>query len=221
MNLFLCSHFSSMGITKTNKEILVELRTIMKDKANWSIAIDYVAEKLDNRYSTDVKAKSLWLLGEMGLQHPLQLKPHIEKIAGYLQNDNPKLRERAVNALGRIGRADKTLILPFFAALINMRFDTAETVRLAFVWACENIATNAPELFCDILNLFYELMTDTGERVRIEAPEMFRVIGKRLPHSVEPYLEKLEYFAEHDAHPVIRIHTRGAIRITKKALEDN
>ena len=71
------------------------------------------------------------------------------------------------------------------------------------------------------MDLFYELMSDKEERVRIEAPEMFRVMGKRLPHSVEPYLEKLEWFAQHDPHPVVRIHSSGAIRITKKALEES
>ena len=44
-------------------------------------------------------------------------------------------------------------------------------------------------------------------------------MGKRLPHSVEPYLEKLEWFAQHDPHPVVRIHSSGAIRITKKVLD--
>ena len=83
----------------------------------------------------------------------------------YLGSDNPKLRERAVNALGRIGRADKTLILPFFDLLMSMRSDMSDEVRLAFVWACENIATNAPELFCDTLELFYELISDKSERV--------------------------------------------------------
>ena len=117
------------------------------------------------------------------------MQPYIAEIAAYLGSDNPKLRERAVNALGRIGRADKTLILPFFDLLMSMRSDMSDEVRLAFVWACENIATNAPELFCDTLELFYELISDKSERVRIEAPEMFRVMGKRLPHSVEPYLE--------------------------------
>lgn len=204
---------------KTDKEILSELRAVTKDKAHWNTAIDAVAAKLGGRYSVIVKAKALWLLGEMGLYYPLQVRPYVEQIACYLKDDNPKLRERSINALGRIGRADKTLILPFFDGLIKMRFDTAEAVRLAFVWACENIATNAPELFCGTLDLFYELMSDTGERVQIEAPEMFRVMGKRLPHSVEPYLEKLERFAKHHSHPVVRIHTGGAIRITKKALE--
>ena len=148
--------------------------------------------------------------------------PHFkEQIAGYLKDGNPKLRERSVNALGRIGRTNKDLILPYFDTMMNMRSDTAEAVRLAFVWACENIATGAPELFCNTLDLFYELISDKGERVRIEAPEMFRVMGKRLPHSVEPYLEKLEWFAQHDPHPVVRIHSSGAIRITKKALEES
>ena len=205
---------------KIDKKILSELRAITKDKTSWNMAIDAVSAKLGGQYSADVKAKALWLLGEMGLQYPLQMQPYIKQIAGYLTDDNPKLRERSVNALGRIGRANKDLILPHFDTMMNMRFDTAEAVRLAFVWACENIGTNAPELFCDKLDLFYELMTDKGERVRIEAPEMFRVMGKRLPHSVEPYLEKLARFAEHDPHPVVRIHTSGAIRITKKALEE-
>ena len=205
----------------TDKEILKELSVITKDKVHWNTAIDDVAAKLGKQYSGDIKAKALWLLGEMGLLYPLQVRPYLEQIAGYLTDDNPKLRERSVNALGRIGRADKTLILPYFEALIKMCSDTAGEVRLAFVWACENIATNAPELFCGKLETFYELISDRSERVRIEAPEMFRVMGKRLPHSVEPYLEKLAWFAEYDVHPVVRIHTSGAIRITKKALEES
>jgi len=203
----------------TDKTLLEELRAITKDKAQWNTAIDDVAAKLGDWYSVAVKAKALWLLGEIGLHYPLNVQPYIKQISGYLKDDNPKLRERSVNALGRIGRANKNLILPYFDALIKMSSDTEETVRLAFVWACENIATNAPEFFCDKLDLFYELISDKGERVRIEAPEMFRVMGKRLPHSVEAYLKKLEWFSEHDSHPVVRIHTSGAIRITKKALE--
>lgn len=210
-----------MSNIMTDKAILKELSVITKGKMNWHTAIDDVAVKLGRQYSADVKAKALWLLGEMGLQYPLQVQPYVEQIVGYLTDDNPKLRERSVNALGRIGRANKDLILPYFDTMMNMRSDTAEAVRLAFVWACENIATCTPELFCNSLDLFYELLSDKGERVRIEVPEMFRVMGKRIPHSVEPYLEKLAWLAEHDPHPVVRIHSSGAIRITKKALEES
>ena len=103
---------------------------------------------------------------------------------------------------------------------MKMRYDESENVRHAFIWACENIATNAPELFCEKLEIFYEMISDSGQKVRIEAPEMFRVIGKRKPEYVKPYLEKLEWTAENDENPTVRIHSAGAVRITKKALKE-
>lgn len=210
-----------MAKNATDKEILEELRKLTKNKENWKTEIDDVAAKLDESYSSDVKAKVLWLLGEMGLKHPLRVQAYIEEIAGYLEDDNPKLRQRAVNALGRIGRADKNLIIPYLDKLMKMKEDKSGDVRLSFVWACENIATNAPELFCEKMELFYDLMRDKEEKVRIEAPEMFRAVGKRKAQYVEPYLKKLQWFSENDGHPVVRIHSAGAIRVTKKALEES
>lgn len=157
----------------------------------------------------------------MGLNHPLEVKKHVADIASYLHDDCYKLRERSVNALGRIGRADKHLIVPYLDKIMEMRKDNVDEVRLAFVWACENIATNAPELFCGRLDIFYEMIQDKGERVRIEAPEMFRVMGKRKPQYVKPYLEKLQRLADNDTHPVVRIHSVGAIRITQRALKES
>ncbi len=202
-----------------DKVILKKLREITKDKDHWSETIDYVGEKLDEEYSVEVRAKALWLLGEMGLNYPVQVKQYVEDIADYMDDNHMKLRERSLNALGRIGRADKDMILPYFDELMTMGNDESDDVRLAFIWACENIATNAPELFCESLNIFYELLFDSGERVRMEAPEMFRVMGKRKPEQVKPYLEKLEWISENDEHRVVRIHSAGAVRVTKKALE--
>ena len=202
-----------------DKVILKKLREITKDKDHWSESIAYVGEKLDEEYSVEVRAKALWLLGEMGLNYPVQVKQYVEDIADYMDDNHPKLRERSLNALGRIGRADKDMILPYFDELMTMGNDESDDVRLAFIWACENIATNAPELFCESLDIFYELLFDSGERVRMEAPEMFRVMGKRKPEHVEPYLEKLEWISENDEHRVVRIHSAGAVRVTKKALE--
>lgn len=204
-----------------DKDMLDELRKIQKDKDNWKNNIDSVAEKLNDSYSVKVRAKALWVIGEMGLVYPEDVKEHVDAIAGYMENKHPKLRERSVNALGRIGRADKNLILPYLDKLMKTREDERREVRLSFIWACENIATNAPELFCEKLDLFYGMIFDIGEKVRIEAPEMFRVVGKRKPECVKPYLDKLEYIAENDEHPVVRIHCEGAVRITKRSLKEN
>ena len=203
---------------KDEKEILKELREIQKCN-DWQNNIDNVAEKLNDGYSVNVKAKALWILGEMGLKYPQQVKSHIEQIAEHLEDESPKLRERSINALGRIGRADNNLVISYLDKLINARNDERGNVRLAFVWACENMATNAPELFCKKLDIFYEMIWDSNEKVRIEAPEMFRVVGKRKPMCVKPYLEKLQWVAENDEHPVVRIHCEGAIRITNNVLD--
>ena len=203
----------------TDNEILNELRELTNDKGNWKANINDVALKLNDGYSGAVKAKALWLLGEMGLKYPREIESHVNDIASYLEDDDSKLRERSANAIGRIGRADNDLVIDYMDKLMKMKDDESANVRHAFIWACENIATNAPDLFCDKLDIFFEMISDSEDKVRIEAPEMFRGIGKTRPNCVGPYLKKLEYFAENDENRIVRIHSAGAIRITKKALE--
>ena len=198
--------------------ILKDLRDITKNKECWAENIDNVAAILDKEHSDSVKAKALWILGEMGLKHPAEIERYVDVIAGYLDDDNPKLRERSANAIGRIGRADKNLVLSYMGRLMEMRFDESENVRHAFVWACENIALNAPELFCEKLEIFLDMISDTSLKVRIEALEMFRVVGKRKPECVKPYLEKLEWISQNDENSTVRIHSAGAVRITENAL---
>lgn len=198
--------------------ILGQLRDITKNKECWAENISNVAAILDEEHSDSVKAKALWILGEMGLKHPSEIEMYVGDIACYLEDDNPKLRERSANAIGRIGRADKNLVLSYMDRLMGMRFDESENVRHAFVWACENIALNAPELFCEKLEIFLDMISDTSPKVRIEVPEMFRVIGKRKPECVKPYLEKLEWISQNDENSTVRIHSAGAVRITENAL---
>lgn len=201
-----------------DEKILKDLRETARNKTQWKSNIDEVASKLNKDYSSAVNAKALWILGEMGLKYPSEIEPHISDIAAFLEDDNPKLRERSCNALGRIGRTDKDLVIPHMDILMKMKDDESDNVRHAFVWACENIAATSPELFCNKLEIYYQMTFDSSDKVRIEAPEMFRIIGKRNPDCVKPYLEKLEAIAENDEHPVVRIHSAGAVRITKKAL---
>ena len=207
-----------MSGDRNDNDVLRQLRDINKNRECWRENIDDVAAKLNGDYSVAVKAKSLWILGEMGLNYPAEIEAYLEDIVGYMQDDDSKLRERSTNAVGRIGRADKNLVIPYLDKLMNMRFDESENVRHAFIWACENMASNAPGLFCEKLEIFYELIFDSGKKVRIEAPEMFRVVGKTKPDCVKPYLDKLEWIAQNDENPIVRIHSAGAVRITKKSM---
>ena len=50
-------------------ELYKELGVLTKDKSKWEESIPYVATLLNDR-SGKIKAKALWLLGEMGLEYP-------------------------------------------------------------------------------------------------------------------------------------------------------
>ena len=197
----------------TESELYKNLSTLTKSKDQWEKNIPYVASLLSSE-STKINAKALWLLGEMGLKFPLAIKDGVSAIAAFCDSAEPLLRERAVNALGRIGRGCYASVEPYWASLFRFAHDEEASVRLAFIWASENIATNTPDPYKDHLSLFAELLHDRDDRVRMEAPEMFRVLGKRRPEFLEPYLNLLRNIAETDSNRVVRIHCFGAVRAT-------
>ena len=90
--------------------------------------------------------------------------------------------------------------------------DEAASVRLSFIWASENIAANSPEPYGEHMAAFANLLHDPDARVRMEAPEIFRVLGKRRPEFVLPYIGLLRTVAETDPNRVVRIHCSGAIK---------
>ena len=198
-------------------ELYRELGQLTKDKSRWEEKIPYVSSLLSHD-SVKIRAKALWLLGEMGLAHPESVHDTIPAIAAFISNPEPLLRERAANALGRIGRADFSAIESYFEDLFRFADDENAKVRLAFVWASENIATNTPGVYADRMPIFEKLLHDENDKVRMETPEMFRVLGKRRPELVMPYIEQLRRMAKADENRVVRIHCEGAIRVTEKAV---
>ena len=199
----------------TEKDLYKELGILTKEKDRWEKSIPYVSSLL-NHESMKIQAKSLWLLGEMGLICPQSVKDVVPAISSFLDSPVPLLRERAVNALGRIGRGSFQAIEPYWAGLFRFASDNEPKVRLAFIWASENIATSTPDVYEDYMPVFEELLYDADDRVRMEAPEIFRVLGKRRPASVRPYVKRLQRIAETDDNRVVRIHCLGAIRAAEK-----
>ena len=195
-------------------DLYKKLGQLTKNKAEWESSISDVADLLAQD-SSKIQAKTLWLLGEMGLQHPDKISTCVPAVAGFLNSGDPLLRERALNALGRIGRADFSLIKDYWNGFFRFAKDGAPNVRLNFIWSAENIATNTPDIYADFMDVFAELLRDTDDKVRMEAPEIFRVLGKRKPQFVEPYIRFLKKISESDANRVVRIHASGAIKATE------
>lgn len=197
----------------TEADLYKELGALTKDKDRWKESIPYDSSLLTHE-SVKIQEKALWLLGEMVLAHPQSVQDVIPTIASLLDSSELLLRERAVNALGRIGRSNYSLIALFWAELFRFASDEEPKVRLAFIWASENIATNTPDIYAVHMSVFAELLHDADDKVRMEAPEIFRVLGKRRPGFVRPYLEQLRQISETDENRVIRIHCLGAIKAT-------
>ena len=194
-------------------ELYKELGALTKDKDLWEESIPYVSSLLAHE-SVKIQAKALWLLGEMGLAYPQSVEGATPAIAALCDSPAPLLRERAVNALGRIGRGNYFVIEPYWTDLFRFASDAEANVRLSFIWASENIATNTPDIYEDHMPIFEGLLHDADDRVRMEAPEIFRVLGKRRPEFVRPYLEQLQRISESDDNRVVRIHCLGAIKAT-------
>ena len=195
----------------TVAELYNELGALTKEKDRWEESIPYVSSLLTHD-SVKIQAKALWLLGEMGLKYPESVQDAVPVIASFLDNPEPLLRERAVNALGRIGRGSYTVIETYWTDMFRFSSDEEPKVRLAFIWASENIATNTPDVYAEHMPIFETLLHDTDDKVRMEAPEIFRVLGKRRPGIVRPYVEELRTIAETDENRVVRIHCLGAIK---------
>lgn len=198
----------------TDSELYKSLSALTKNKGVWEEQIPYV-ESLLSADSVKIKSKALWMLGEMGLAFPSSIKSRVATIASFRNSTEPILRERAINALGRIGRGCFNSVEPYWDDLFRFAHDEDASVRLAFIWASENIATNTPDPYKDHMPLFAELLHDSDDRVRMEAPEIFRVLGKRRPDFVKPYIERLRSIAETDSNRVVKIHCLGAIRAAK------
>ena len=194
-------------------ELCKELGLLTRDRTKWKESIPYVSSLLTHE-SVQIQAKALWLLGEIGLAYPLSVQDSLPAIASLCKSPVPLLRERSVNALGRIGRGDYRVIEQYWMDLFRFASDEEAKVRLSFIWASENIATNTPDIYKDYMPVFEKLLYDANDKVRMEAPEIFRVLGKRRPEFVRPFLEQLQQISETDDNRVVRIHCLGAIKAT-------
>ena len=191
-----------------------------KNKEIWEENIPYVLTLLEHD-SIKIQAKALWLTGETGLIYPHLVKDAVPVIVSFFDTNIPLLRERAVNALGRIGRGSYEIIRLYWADMFRFASDEDAKVRLSFIWASENIASNTPDIYEDHMSVYEKLLYDKDDKVRMEAPEIFRVLGKRRPEFVRPYEEQLRKISETDDNKVVRIHCMGAVKAMNSARQIN
>lgn len=192
-------------------EIYKQLGVLTRNRDHREESVPFLISLLTHE-SEKIQAKALWLLGEAGLAYPHTVINAVPAIVVFCDNPLSLLRERAINALGRIGRGNYSAIEPYWKGLFRFAADEDAKVRLSFIWASENIATNTPDIYENHMLVFEKLLHDPDDKVRMEAPEIFRVLGKRRPEFVRPFLELLKHISETDSNRVVRIHCQGAFK---------
>ena len=88
----------------TESELYKELGALTKAKDQWEEKIPYVSSLLAHE-SEKIQAKALWLLAEMGFAYPQSVRDAVSAIASFCNSPVSLLRERALNAIGRLGGA--------------------------------------------------------------------------------------------------------------------
>ena len=73
-------------------QLYKELGILTKNKDEWKESIPYVSSLLAHD-SVKIRAKALWLLGEMGLVCPLSVQDAVPVIASCLDSPEPLLRD--------------------------------------------------------------------------------------------------------------------------------
>jgi len=205
---------------KENKALIQRVKTISRNGFHniETINSDDIGFLMQNIKSTDNKLveKIYWAIGQIGIHRPEIVKNLVNYAFEDLQNECPAIRENALFALGRTGRADINLVKDRIIEIINLYKDDNAKVRMSMIWACENIANSRADLFEPYIKIFEEMLDDVDEKyVKKEIPEIFRVIGKYSPELVKQSLEKLKGKLN-DKNKVMRIHIKGAIKVIER-----
>ena len=209
-----------MKINKDNMELIKKVKTISRNgfrntEAINSEDIDFLTKNIKST-DKDLVKKIYWAIGQIGIHRPEIVKHLINYAFEDLQNECPTIRENALFALGRTGRADINLVKDRIIEIMNLYKDDNAKVRMSMIWACENIANSNADLFEPYIKIFEKMLDDVDEKyVKREIPEIFRVIGKYNPNLVEKSLEKLKGKLN-DNNKIMRIHIKGAIKIIEK-----
>ena len=117
----------------------------------------------------------------------------IDSAFAALKDSNWEIREQAVLAIGRIGRADINTVKNRLDKIIQLHCDSVPKVRAAMLDACQSIANAKASVFKPYIGLFERMLDDPDKQgVREHAPDIFRIIGKYEPEMVERSLVLLK-----------------------------
>ncbi len=210
-----------MLYSKNKEDVLQALKVVSRNSFKSPELVDqHITILKEKLYDSDEKvcAYACWVAGQLGRNMPDWYEDEVHYLLHLSNHENDKIRENALFALGWIGRAKPCFVEENIHNIVQKYKDKCPKVRLSMIWASENIAKTKPELFDGYIEIFEGLLHDPDETsVRAEAPEFFRVMGKKRPDMVKRSIKVLESKLDDNCR-VTQIHAKGALKVIKRNL---
>ena len=131
---------------KENKELIQKIKTISRNgfhniETISNEDIDFLTQNIKSA-DKELVEKIYWAIGQIGINKPEKVEHLINYAFEDLKNECSAIRENALFAIGRTGRANINLVKDRINEIVKMNKDNNAKVRMAMIWACENIANS-------------------------------------------------------------------------------
>ncbi len=161
---------------------------------------------------TYVRKNAYQVIGKIYKQNPDLQKKILEKLTNLLNNENEKIRQTTINAVGEIGKSEFEKVICFFDKGL---FDEHHSVKNAVIGSLKKMVEKNPK---PVLKWVEKYIEHENAEIRREVCHGIELRGRTHPQDILPLLKKLQFEQKARVKNTL-IHVLGQISYKKGCLE--
>lgn len=161
---------------------------------------------------TYIRKSAYLAVGRIYFTHNNLKKEIIQTLRQLFSNENEKVRQTVVNALGEIGKVDANEVLELYRHGLR---DKDHTVRNAIIGSLKKMGEKNPE---SVLKFARKYLHDPNQEIRRQVIHGIELRGRTHPEDVLPLLKEVQNEQNKRVRNII-IHVIGQISYKKGCLE--
>lgn len=181
------------------------LLDIKNDETNFTL--DYFSDQ-----DTYIRKTAYESVGKIFKDSPILLKSIIGQLAILVKEENPHIRQTAINAAGEIGKTDFESVQTFFDTGL---FDEHHTVRNAVIGSIKKMGEKNPS---PVLAWAKKYLDHPDKEIRREICHGIELRGRTNPEDILPLLKHLQWDKTARVRNTL-VHVLGQISYKKGCLE--
>lgn len=189
-------------LDKLSKDILADLNSTQKDHL-----LKYFSDS-----DTYIRKNAYLYIGRLYRNNEITKEKILVTLSNLLKNNNEKVRQTVVNALGEIGKKDADEVLKIYARAI---FDSHHLVRNALIGSLKKMGEVNPK---PVLQFAKKFLHHPNYHVRRQVIHGIELRGRTHPEDVLPVLKEVEFEQNRVVKNII-IHVLSQISYKQGCLE--